>query len=365
MHRYTQDELQSIFTDRQLANELIPHIKNNKIDEVLWKSQYQKIWKQIQQQLKVGMLCPICGQILFKFYEKHFKKHGISVQQVYNESHDIKTIPRCPICGKETEFVKNKWFYRKFCCCKHQVMYIDIKTGLKFGWKKEDIDEHNNKIWESGHKASITLNKKYGSEFATELNLEQRENRGLIDDELYEKWRQNQIKKKSSAGKKGGVQVQQIHGCNAKSYGYTSIVNLTEDKQFSLDSQAELFHLLKRVFIDKDQIDNFENKIFLKNTTSQFGGHSAYTDLVVNLNGIKINYEVHDISDIQAISRKKYCSELNGYQFVLESTKLYTYPNGKYVNELKQFIDVDSIYEELVKSNRQGYPFVFNLYKYI
>ena len=74
MHRYTQDELQSIFTDRQLANELIPHIKNNKIDEVSWKSQYQKIWKQIQQQLKVGMLCPICGQILFKFYEKHFKK---------------------------------------------------------------------------------------------------------------------------------------------------------------------------------------------------------------------------------------------------------------------------------------------------
>ena len=32
MHRYTKEELKSIFLNKDLANELIPLIKNNKID---------------------------------------------------------------------------------------------------------------------------------------------------------------------------------------------------------------------------------------------------------------------------------------------------------------------------------------------
>ena len=164
---------------------------------------------------------------MFKFYEKHFGSHGLSVQQVYNDSHNIISAPLCPICGKETEFVKNKWFYRKFCCVQHQVQYIDVETGLRFGWSIENINDHNYKIWDSGHKSCIARNKKYGSEFATELTIQQREARGLINDFDYAEWQDKQRYKKSISGIKGGFAAQKLYGCHAKSVGYTSIVNIT------------------------------------------------------------------------------------------------------------------------------------------
>jgi len=96
-----------------------------------------------------------------------------------------------------------------------------------------------------------------------------------------------------------------------------------------------LFHLLKRVFIDGDKIETMSNAIFLENTTNLFSGTSAFTDLVIDNNGIKTNYEVHCIDDEDTIKRKRYCSELNGYEFVLEDITLYTYPNGKYIDQLR------------------------------
>lgn len=365
MHRYTQTELWSIFSDKKLANELIPHIKNNKIDQKLWNTQYKNIWVIIQQQLTKGMICPDCGQILFKFYENHFNKHGLNIQTIYDESHNIINRPKCPICGEATKFVKAKWFYRKFCCVNHQIRYIDKEAGLRYGWTEHDIDEHNNKIWQSSHNNATANAIKYGSEFAIELNIEQRRNRGLLDNIKYHQWQEEQRLKKVSAGKIGGKVAQELYGCHAPSIGYTSIVNITENKSFILDSQQELFHLLKRVFIDGDDISLFENKVFLKNTTTQFDGHSAYTDLVIIDENTKTNYEVHNIKDINTIERKKYCSELNGYNFVLEDIDLYTYPNGKYVQELKSFIDVDEIYRKLTQAHYNDEKFIFNLYDYL
>lgn len=60
------------------------------------------------------------------------------------------------------------------------------------------------------------------------------------------------------------------------------------------------------------------NAILLENNTSLFLGRGAISDLVIDDGIHKINYEVHDINDIEAIKRKQLCSELNGYDFVLE-----------------------------------------------
>ena len=68
MHRYTLQELENIFKDKTLGKEIIPFIKNNKIQQDVWLEKYQDKWKLIQTQLSHGLLCPICGTILFKFY---------------------------------------------------------------------------------------------------------------------------------------------------------------------------------------------------------------------------------------------------------------------------------------------------------
>ena len=64
MHRYTLQELENIFKDKTLGKEIIPFIKNNKIQQDVWLEKYQDKWKLIQTQLSHGLLCPICGTIL-------------------------------------------------------------------------------------------------------------------------------------------------------------------------------------------------------------------------------------------------------------------------------------------------------------
>ena len=61
---------------------------------------------------------------------------------------------------------------------------------------------------------------------------------------------------------------------------------------------------------------------------ASISGRGAISDLIID-NGIyKINYEVHDINDKEKLNRKRLCSELNGYEFVVEDIAQYTYPNG-------------------------------------
>ena len=366
MQRYSSDELYAIFCDKNMAYDIIPHIKDNQINIKLWNEKYKSQWKSIQRQLSHGMLCPICGSIKFKFYRKHLAAHNIDLQCWYDEAYDILNRPRCPICGKFTEFVENKLFYRKFCSNAHQSMLIDVETGKSFGWIQEDIEKHNNIRSQRSRIAITEVNRKYGSEFATELTMEQRINRGLILDEDYKHWQIEQKIKKSLYGKLGGYKgflacVKKYGLLKVISRGYKSVVILDENKQFRLESQQELFHLLKRIFIDKDQIDTMRNAILLENNTSLFFGRGAISDLVIDDGIHKINYEVHDINDIEAIKRKQLCSELNGYDFVLEDIMQYTYPNGKYIEELKTFIDVDDIYNRLSSENKNGKVFILDL----
>lgn len=362
MHKYTKEELKSIFLNNDLANELIPLIKNNKIDQYAWATKYQSQWKYIQRQLTRGLLCPICGTILFKFYDKHLStKHNYSLQQWYDDYNDIKIRPKCPICGKETKFITAKMIYRQFCGNSHARMLIDEQTGLSYGWILSQIRNHNNVILTKSRIFGKNTTKKYGSEFKITLTYDQRKNRNLLDNNDYFKWQQRQIEKKRIAGKKGGKSFIKRYGCHLPGFGFRSLIHLSKSKSFLLDSQQELFHLLKRIFINKDNINMLENKVFLENTTSQFDGKNAYSDLIVNQNGILTNYEVHYIKDVDAINRKQFCSLLNGYQFQLENINDYTYPNGKYVIELKDYIDINSLYTKLISAHYNKSIYEFNL----
>ena len=362
MHRYTKEELKAIFLNINLANELIPLIKNNKIDQYAWITKYQSQWKYIQSQLSHGLLCPICGTILFKFYDKHLStKHNYSLQQWYDDYNDIKVRPKCPICGKETKFIAAKMIYRQFCGNSHARVFIDEQTGLSYGWSLNQIRNHNFIVKDSTTKCGYSTTSKYGSEFKIILTNDQRKNRNLLDDNDYFIWQQIQIENKRIAGKKGGKSFAKRYGCHLPSFGFRSLIHLSKSKSFLLDSQQELFHLLKRIFIDKDNINMLENKVFLENTTSQFNEKSAYSDLIINQNGILTNYEVHYIKDIDAINRKQFCSHLNGYQFKLENIDDYTYPNGKYVIELKHYIDIDLLYTKLVSAHYNKSLYEFNL----
>ena len=361
MHRYTQQELENIFKDKTLSKEIIPFIKNNKIRQDIWLEKYQSKWKLIQNQLSHGLLCPICGTILFKFYDRHLQKHGLSLQAWYDTLHDIEIHPSCPICGKHTKFLNDKLMYRKFCCNSHARMYIDIQTGLLNGWTIDEITAHNKVVKDSTTKCGYSTTSKYGSEFKIELTYEQRKNRNLLNDNDYILWQQTQYNLKSNAGKLGAKTVAKRYGCHLKSFGFRSTIILSDTKVFSLDSQQELFHLLKRIYINRDNINNIENKIFLENTTAEFNGKSAYSDLVIIHNGIKTNYEVHSTKDIDTINRKRYCSKINGYNFVLENIDFYTYPNGKYVQQLKEFIDIDKIYLDLTTAHYQHKQYTLNL----
>ena len=171
MHRYTQQELENIFKDKTLSKEIIPFIKNNKIRQDIWLEKYQSKWKLIQNQLSHGLLCPICGTILFKFYDRHLQKHGLSLQAWYDTLHDIKIHPSCPICGKHTKFLNDKLMYRKFCCNSHARMYIDIQTGLLNGWTIDEITAHNKVVKDSTTKCGYSTTSKYGSEFKIETNI--------------------------------------------------------------------------------------------------------------------------------------------------------------------------------------------------
>ena len=47
MHRYSSDELYAIFCDKNMAYDIIPHIKDNQINIKLWNEKYKSQWKSI------------------------------------------------------------------------------------------------------------------------------------------------------------------------------------------------------------------------------------------------------------------------------------------------------------------------------
>lgn len=67
-------------------------------------------------------ICQICGKECKTKLGRHvIDAHHISIKQYYDEYLKQPNDGICPICGKETKFVRN--YYKKCCCQSHAALY--------------------------------------------------------------------------------------------------------------------------------------------------------------------------------------------------------------------------------------------------
>ena len=332
-------------------------------------------WRDKQSKLSKGKLCPYCGKILQTQFNYHLMRfHNVTTEDWYCLLHKCEKYQhKCKICQKPLSFEIKHAFYPEYCSLRCSAIGRSQKIGSSFSYTltieqrkarhlENDMDyanwqqQQHNKLDQCKSKAGKiggkTTTQKYGSEFSYSLTKDQQLARGLLTNDDYMQWQQNNKNKlnkhKSKAGHIGGKTVQQLYGCSLPGIGYRSNIIFESGKTFHFDSQCELFNFLTRHYIDNIQLSCMDNDRYLLNETSAFNGSGAYTDLIISSDNQVINYEVHAINDITNIQRKKFCTELNNMVFKLENINDYIFPTGKYIQELSALgFNVQKLYNNL------------------
>lgn len=168
-------------------------------------------------------------------------------------------------------------------------------------------------------------------------------------DELFHEYR-------SKAGRLGFESQQKVLGSTlsrTNNRGISIDVIMPDGRILKLRSQYELWTLLKLLIIDNISDCDISNDKYYLNNTESFDGDSAFSDLLINSGSKHINVEIHDALDTKVISRKKFCTELNGDEFRLVSLDEATvfmldlqnlgYPVKEILSELKKYHRQDLI----------------------